>query len=438
MLKQFKPINSTFINRRSFVKKVMVGFAAAALAANKLNASIYEKLTMLEQKYSPLDAPDGIYWDYIAKQYMFEPDLIMMNNGTAGAMPRVVFNTLTEFFKIQAANPYKCYATFYPYQDEVRQQIAQFIGASPDEIALIRNATEGLNIVAKGLDMKPGDEVVLTNLEHPAGLYPWKLQEKRFGIKIKEATLKIPPKNKDDILNAFNDAISPRTRIIQVMHAFYNTGLIAPVKELSQLAKDKNVLFVVDGAHNIGMHQLDMHDLGIDFYISSTYKWLGAPTGTGIFYARKEVQDELWPDICEADWENMQGARKYDRVGRVAEPLIIALGEAVRFQSHIGKERIERRIKALGTYLREQASQIPGVELFTPLDPYLSCGLTVLVPDGINNEHLVNYMMEKYNLVITRVFRERNGVRICTHIWITYKHIDTLLQGLKDLLGKKL
>jgi len=437
MLTQFKESTHSPIDRRSFVKKALGGFALAAFSANELNAAIYKKLAALGQQYLPHEAPDGLYWDYVAKQFMFEPDLIMMNNGTAGAMPRTVFNTIVEFFKIQAANPYKCYTTFYPYQEEVRQKVAQFIGASTDEIALLRNSTEGLNIIAKGLDMKPGDEVLMSNLEHPSGIQPWRLKEKRYGIKIKEFKINIPPKSKDEILNAFNDAITPRTRIILVSHAFYNTGIVAPLKELSQLARDKNVLIAADGAHNIGMLDLNMHHLGVDFYVNSAYKWLGAPTGNGIFYARKEVQDVLWPNIVSYNWEDVVGARKFDRLGRTAEPLIIALGEAIRFQSNIGKKRIERRIKTLATYLKEKISQLPGIKLLTPMDPSLSGGLTVLIPDGIKNDHLVSYLLEKYNLVIAPIFREKNAVRICTHIWISFKHIDILLKGLSELIAKK-
>jgi isopenicillin-N epimerase len=427
----------TAIDRRSFFKNMMMGVTAAALSANRLNAAVYEKLSALDQKALTQEAPDGAYWDYIAGQFMFEPGLIMMNNGTAGAMPRVVYNTLVEYFKIQAENPYKCYSTFDAYREEARALAAQFIGADPDEVTLLRNTTEGLNIVAYGLNLKPGDEVLMSNLEHPSGIYPWRLQEKRAGFKIKEAVIPIPPKNKDDILNAFNDAITPRTRVILISHAVYKTGLIPPLKEICRLAKEKNILVCADGAHCVGMLNLNMHDLGVDFYANSGYKWLGAPTGTGIFYVRKDVQKDLWPNIVEAEWENASSALKYSHIGRSSDPLYIALGEAIRFQNHIRKDRIERRIKTLGAYLREEASKIPGVKLFTPQDPYLSGGLTVFGLEGVKNDLLINYLLEKNNMVIAATFREKNAVRICTHIWISYKQIDILLAGLRELMRQK-
>ena len=436
-----KPINASapkILGRRDFTKKLMGGFALAAASAGGLNRSIYEKLAAWDQKNLNQEAPDGAYWDFVTGQYMFEPGLTMMNNGTAGAMPRVVYNTLVEYFKIQAANPFKCYSTFDAYREEARLRAAQFINALPEEVTLLRNTTEGLTIVAYGLDMNPGDEVLMSNLEHPSGIFPWRVREKRYGIKIKEVTINTPPRGKDEILNAINEGITPRTKVILISHAVYKTGLITPLKEICKLAKDKNVLVCADGAHCIGMLNLNMHDLGVDFYANSGYKWLGAPTGTGIFYVRKDLQKDLWPNIVEADWENPAvGALKYSYVGRIADPLPIALGEAIHFQMNLGKPRIERRIKTLAAYLKEEAAKIPNVKVLTPADPELSGGLTVLGLEGMKNDQFVNYMLEKYNLVIARIFNEKNAIRISTHIFISFKQIDTLLEGLKEVYGKK-
>lgn len=426
------------MGRRDFGRKLVGGFALGKIFSDGLNRSVYEQMAAWDKKSLDQEAPDGAYWDFVTNQYMLEPGLTMMNNGTAGAMPRVVYNTLAEFFRIQAENPFKCYSTFDAYREEARVRAAQFIGALPEEVTLLRNTTEGLAIVAYGLDMQPGDEVLMSNLEHPSGIFPWKLREKRYGIKIKEVTINTPPRSKDEILTAFRDGITSRTKVILISHAVYKTGLIAPLKDICRLAKDKHVLVCADGAHCIGMLNLDMHDLGVDFYANSGYKWLGAPTGTGIFYVRKEVQKDLWPNIVEAEWENPAiGALKYSHVGRIADPLPIALGEAIHFQMNIGKPRIERRIKTLAAYLKEEASKIPNVQVFTPMDSELSGGLTVLGLQGMRNDQFANYMLEKYNFVIARTFNERNAIRVCTHIFISYKQIDTLLEGLKAVYGKK-
>ena len=172
MMRPTNEFTPSVLGRRNFAKKLMGGFALATVSKAGLNRAIYEKLATWDQKNLNREAPDGAYWDFITNQYMFEPGLIMMNNGTAGAMPRVVYNTLVEYFQIQAANPYKCYSTFDAYREEARLRAAQFISALPEEVTLLRNTTEGLTIVAYGLDMKPGDEVLMSNLEHPSGVFP--------------------------------------------------------------------------------------------------------------------------------------------------------------------------------------------------------------------------------------------------------------------------
>lgn len=426
------------MGRREFGRKLTGVFAAVTASSLGVDRSVYDVLAALDKKSLDQEAPDGAYWDFITDQFMFEPGLIMMNNGTAGAMPRVVYETIAEFFRIQAGNPYKCYSTFDAYREEARARAAQFIGAAPEEVTLLRNTTEGLTIVAYGLDMKPGDEVLMSNLEHPSGVFPWRVREQRAGIKIKEVPINTPPRSRDEILTAFRNAITPRTRVILISHAVYKTGLIAPLKEICKLAHEKDVLVCADGAHCIGMLNLDMHDLDADFYANSGYKWLGAPTGTGIFYVRRDLQKDLWPNIVEAEWENPAvGALKYSNVGRIADPLPIALGEALHFQTNIGKPRIERRIKTLAAYLKEEAARIPNVQVLTPTDPELSGGLTVLGLHGMRNDQFVSYMLEKYNLVLARIFNERNAIRVSTHIFISFKQIDTLLEGLKTVYGKK-
>ena len=424
------------VSRRGFIKGLIGGGALSIYALNRLNAEIYRDLFAWNQKYIQDEAPDGVYWEAVSKHFMFQDGLIMMNNGTVGPMPKTVFNNLMKYFKIQATNPYDVYNYFPLKVEEVRGWVAKFINATPEEVVITRNTTEGLNFVANGLDLKAGDEVLMSNLEHPAGKGAWSLKAKHSGITIKEVSLGVPPKDTDEILNAFNDAITPKTKIIFISHTVYITGLIAPLKELSQLARDKGVLLVGDSAHGIGMLNLNMHDMGVDFWASSPYKWLGAPTGVGVLYIRKEVQDRLLPTIASGNWEKMSAPRKFETVGQRATPIIFALGEAINFQNIIGKERIERRIKTLAAYLKQKFSEIPGARVHAPMDPELSGGLTALSIKGVDPQKMVNYMREKYNIVIRTIGREEDntrGIRVSTNIYVSFHHIDQLLEGLQHL-----
>jgi selenocysteine lyase/cysteine desulfurase len=241
-------------------------------------------------------------------------------------------------------------------------------------------------------------------------------------------------------VGAFQKAITPRTKVISISHTVYISGLITPLKELSEMAHEKGVLVLADSAHGIGMLNLDMKKLGIDFLATSPYKWLGAPTGVGLLYVKKEIQDKLWSTIASSGWDTYQDARRYETLGQRADALTIALGEAIDFQDAIGKERIERRIKALSGYLKRELKKIPGLRLHTSENPYLSGGLTAFSIEGIEPAHLVNYVREKYNIVIRTIGRKEDktyGVRVSTHIYISYKHVDMLLEGIRHLVGHR-
>ncbi len=427
-------------SRRDFVKYLLAASALSLSALNKLNAAIYQSITSLNQKYIEDESPDGVYWDELSKHFLFEEGIIMMNNGTLGPMPKPVFNSLMKYFRVQVTNPFDCYNFIPRKKEEVRNKVAQFIGASREDVVITRNTTEGMNFVANGLDMKEGDEVLLSTMEHPGGINPWKLKEKRYGIVIKEVPIGLPPKNVDEIVSAFEKTITPKTKIISISHTVFISGLIAPLSELSKMAHEKGVLVLADSAHGIGMLNLNMKALGVDFFASSPYKWLGAPTGVGVLYVKKDVQENLWPTIASGGWDFYKDSRKYETVGQRADALTLALGEAIDFQNAVGKERIERRIKTLAGYLKRELSKIPGVKLHTSQDPYLSGGLTAFSVEGLDPERIVDYVREKYNIVVRTIGSQKAGtygVRVSTPIYVSFKHIDMLVEGVRHLAQRR-
>jgi len=425
-------------SRRDFVKYLLAGSSVSIAGLSKLNASIYQSITDLNQKYIRDEAPDGVYWDAIREKFMFQDGLIMMNNGTLGPMPKPVFNTLIKTFKVQATSPVHAYTYIPRKKEEIRSRIAAFINASPDEVAVVHNTTEGMNFVANGLDLKPGDEVLLSSMEHPGGTHPWKIKEARYGIKVTEVPIGLPPKSVDEFVGHFKKAITPKTKVISVSHTVYISGLISPVKELSQMAHEKGLLVVADSAHGMGMLDLDMKELGVDFFTTSPYKWLGAPAGVGVFYVRKEVQDQLWPTITTSGWDRPT-ARKYETLGQQADALVIALGEAVDFQNYIGKARIEKRVKSLAGYFKQELKKIPGAKLHTSEDLYISGGLTAFSIKGVEPRDIVDYVRQKYNIVIRTVGRPDRGTygcRVSTHYYINHREVDQLLEGIKKIAGQ--
>jgi selenocysteine lyase/cysteine desulfurase len=423
------------MDRRNFVAYLAGSAAMSAASLSKLNAAVYGSIAQLNRDY-PQDSPDGAYWEALRRHFIMQDDLIMMNNGTVGPMPEPVFNTLVRYFRVQATNPYDCYNFLPGKKDEIRARLARFINASPDEVAINRNTTEGMNLVASGLDFDPGDEVIISSLEHPAGYQPWKLQEQRYGIRIVEVPLGVPPRDAGEVVDAFANAITPRTRVISVSHTVYITGLIFPVRELGEVARERGVLMLADSAHGLGMLDLDMQALGVDVLASSPYKWCGAPAGCGLLYVRKDAQHRLWPSIATTGWDTQQSAKRFETLGQRADPLIFALGEALDFQNMIGRRRIERRVRTLADHLKQGLRSIPNVRIHTPDDPYLSGGLVAFSVEGVEPQCIVDYVREKYNIVIRTIGRERDntlGVRVSTHIWLSEKDVDLLLEGVDYL-----
>jgi selenocysteine lyase/cysteine desulfurase len=274
-------------------------------------------------------------------------------------------------------------------------------------------------------------------MEHPGGTHPWNLKEKRYGIKVVYVPIGLPPASVDEFVDGFEKAITPRTKVISISHTVYISGLISPLKELSKMAHEKGILVLADSAHGIGMLDLDMKEMDVDFFATSPYKWLGAPTGVGVLYVKKEHLDKVWATLATSGWDNSESAQKFEAVGQRADALTIALGEAVDFQNHIGKQRIERRIKTLAGYLKRELKNISGVQLHTSEDPYISGGLTAFSIEGVDPIKVVDFVREKYNIVIRTVGNKKEGtygLRVSTHIYITQKNVDMLLEGIHHLV----
>jgi isopenicillin-N epimerase len=214
----------------------------------------------------------------------------------------------------------------YAAWNQFRDPLAEFVGSSRNEIALLRNATEANSYIANGVDLKPGDEVLMTDQEHPGGEQPWNLKAKRYGIVVKKVTLPKPVPNAAAVLNLFNDAITPKTKVMFFSHITTVTGVVLPAKELAALARSKGILSAVDGAHVPGMMKLNVGDLGCDYYSASPHKWLQAPKGSGFLFVRDEVIDRTWNTIATEGWEDHKiRAERFQRIGSSNVPALSGL-----------------------------------------------------------------------------------------------------------------
>ena len=429
-----EPGTAAGVSRRRFLGTVAAGSASALVAGTLAPVEARSGIAAIRDAQAE-GLPEADYWKKVRREFLISDEFAYMNSGTLGPMPKPVYYTVVDGYRALSSDPGRENSRQTKAQQVLREKLAAFVNADPGEVALTRNTTEGMNFIANGLDLKAGDEVLCSFHEHPGGLEPWKIKAQRQGIVVKEMPFPIPTHDPADILNLFEDAITPRTKVISISHITFPTGCMLPVRELAALARPLGILTVVDGAHAIGMMALDMHDLGVDFYASSPYKWLGAPVGTGFLYLRRESQKQVWPTVVTSDWDDPKGgARRYDRLSQRGGPLLMATITALDFQNAIGRERIEQRVRALARRLRDRPEDIPQVKVHTSAHPQLCCGLTGFAVKGFEREAVVNALWRRHQVWVRETDFGLNTVRASTHHYNTESQVDRLAEGLADIV----
>ncbi len=428
------------IDRRGFLSS----FAGVAGAAGALG--LPPKWSALLEQEAP-KLPDSAlygsneeaYWTAWRKQFLIPADEVYLNNGTVGSCPlpvlRAVFDGYNDTEKMAQSDPEDYPIWGYGAWNEFRDPLAEFVGCTRDELALVRNATEANSYIANGLDMRPGDEVLMTDQEHPGGEHPWNLRAKRYGIVVKKITLPKPVPNAAAALNLINDAITPRTRVLFFSHITTVTGVLLPAKELCALARSKGILSAVDGAHVVGMMRLNVRELGCDMYTSSPHKWLQAPKGTGFLYVRDEVIDRLWNTIVTAGWDEPKlRAERFQRIGSSNVPALWGMRAAVQLANQIGMERIERRHRQMADHILKEMVQ-RGAESWTSPDPALRCAIASVNVAPIQITEIENWMWT------TKKIRIRGGgpskIRLSTPYYLLRKDEDRYLAAYDEYRREK-
>jgi selenocysteine lyase/cysteine desulfurase len=421
------------ISRRGFIRT----FAGGALGGMILYAFPEEaRARYIIANDQPVAPDDETFWNVVRTQFPLKSDPIYLNNGTMGPSPFVVIDAVTAEMEVVDRS------ARYGGWDDVRPRLAGFIHSDAGEISLTHNVTEGINVVACGLPLNRGDEVIMTDHEHAGNALPWLARAKRDGILIKTFS---PAMTAAESLNRIDALITSRTRAIAVPHITCTTGQVLPARAICTLGHDKGLWVMIDAAHTPGMFPLDVKVMGCDFLATCGHKWMVGPKGTGWLYVRSDMQDVLEPHWIggggDAGWDVRKGtveyrkdAHRYD-FGSQNAALLVGLGAAVDFVYHIGMDNINRRGMSLAMQLRQELRSLGDrAEILTPDE---EGGHGFVIGFRLKNypyDKLHKLLLEKHRIV-TRMVPE-NGVncnRISTHIYNTPAEVQRVADVIKSV-----
>ncbi len=422
--------------RRSFFKKVAgtaSSLSLAPLVSQALAEDVSDALLSLN-KLSPLDAAtDEDLWARMAQAYTVSPNILNLNNGGVSPQPKVVQDAVDRYYHLSNEAP-----TYYMWQildkgrEPLRRKLADLAGVSHDELAINRNTTEALGTFTWGIDMKRGDEIVMTKQDYPNMIHAWKQRELREGVKINWINLTLPVENDEAVIKAYVDATTTKTKIWHITHLITWTGQILPAAKLCAEASKRGILTIVDAAHSFAHVDYKISDLNCDYFGTSLHKWLCAPFGTGLMYINKPLIEKTWP-IFPNDKPLSPDIRKFEALGTRSFAPEQAIGQAIDFHNAIGGKRKQERLHYLKRYWCDAVIKNPKVKLHISLKPEYSCALGTFSIEGLDVGEISSKLFSEYGIHTVSIKWENvNAVRVTPHVYTTTKDLDRFI----DAVGK--
>ena len=425
-------------SRRSFLSGMAAAGLGTAVFRETAIASLF-KANVIAGDRSPQEiAEDESYWSLIQRAFDADRTMINLNNGGVCPTPSHVLEAMIRDLRFSNELPAEhMWRVLEPRIESVRRDLAREFGCDPEEMAITRGASEALEIAILGLDLKRGDEVVISNQNYPRMITAWEQRVRREGIVLRQVAFKVPPPSQSYIAEQFIAAVTPRTRVIELPHITNLTGQILPVRQIVDFAKPRGIEVIVDGAHAFAHFPFTRDDLGADYYGTSLHKWLLAPVGTGFLYVRKEKQKKLWPLMAAAETQD-DDIRKYEEIGTHPAANHNSISAALAFHRGIGADRKIARLRYLrDRWAKRLMSESDRVKLLTPLDSEHSGAIGLMSVDGLDFGKLGSWLVSKHRIVNTPIDHpEFNGIRITPNVYTTVDEIDTFSDKVLEAIRK--
>lgn len=427
-------------DRRIFLKQAAT--LAGAFSVNSLfsqaHAAEWQKASQKINHLSPVQvAEDEDYWSVIQRSYSVNPGIINLNNGGVSPSPIVVQQAVERFNQMANEGPsYFMWRILDQGREPLREKLAGLAGANPEEIAINRNATEALNTIILGLDLKSGDEVVGTKQDYPHMIQAYKQRAMRDGVVYKQISFDFPIEDDAQIVKAYEEAITPKTKLLHVTHMINWVGQVMPVKKICDMAHAKGIEVICDGAHSFGLMDFKIPDLGCDYFGTSLHKFLSAPIGSGMMWVKKEKIEKIWP-LPSSGEPHSKDIRKFEELGTRSFPIEQGIGEAINFHEGIGPKRKEERIRYLKNYWASKVQQIPKVKIHTSLNAKYSCAICGVSVDGMTPGELDTALFNNYKIHTVGINWENiSCVRVTPHVYTSLHDLDKLVKAIGEIASK--
>ncbi len=417
-------------DRRSFIRQ-----AATLLGTFALHQNFASAFSMPNLEF-PMQNPqsDDEFWRQIRQAFAASPNIINLNNGGVCPTPRATMDALDYYNRMCSEAPsFYMWRTLDDGREPLRYNLAALAGVSPDEIAINRNATEALNTIIFGLNLKAGDEVVLSKYDYPNMINAWKQREKRDGIKLVWVDLDLPSENEDYLANAFVSKFSAKTRIVHITHVINWNGQILPVRKIADRARVQGIEVLVDAAHSFAVLDYKIPDLNCDYWGTSLHKFLCAPFGSGLMWVRKDKIAGIWP-LLSNDKPDSDNIRKFESLGTRSFPIEMAIGYSLDLHNFIGSARKQQRLHFLKNYWMEKVRDVPGIQFYTSPHPDWSCAIGNFGFEGKKPGDITTRLYNDWKIHTTAIEWEKvNGARVTPNVYTTTEELDKLVIAIKKM-----
>jgi selenocysteine lyase/cysteine desulfurase len=429
------------MQRRQFLSSMILPAAAwSASCAASLKPRASDHVAELGQHPGTPEelAGDESFWFHVQEAFTADRSMVNLNNGGVCPSPISVQSAMQRYLDhANTAPAYVLWRLQEPQKETVRKRLSELFGCDAEEVAITRNASESLENVQQGFDLKPGDEILTTNQDYPRMITTWKQRERRDKVVLKQFSIPVPCEDPSEIVRRFEQHITDRTRVITMCHVINLTGQVLPVKAVVSMARKRGIPVIVDGAHSFAHLDFKHPDLDCDYYGTSLHKFLFAPHGTGMLFVRKEKIEKLWPLMAASDTQD-KDIRKFEEIGTHPAANFLAIADALTFHEGIGPARKEARMLYLRDRWAKRLQSEPRIRLHTSLKPGLATGVATVEIEGVDAAKLADHLWDKHKIfTVAIVFKndkgaqEFQGLRISPAVYTTLEEIDRFSEAME-------